>query len=43
MLDAGEDPAGPSDFDLTTNALPDEIEAILSGWADALWLSLIHI
>jgi len=37
MLDAGEDPAGPSDFDLTTNALPDEIEAILSGWADALW------
>jgi poly(A) polymerase len=37
MLDAGEDPAGPSDFDLTTNALPDEIEAILSDWADALW------
>ena len=37
MLDAGEDPAGPSDFDLTTNALPDEIEGILSGWADALW------
>jgi poly(A) polymerase len=25
------------DFDLTTDALPDEIEAILSGWSDALW------
>ncbi|HVB07242.1 MAG TPA: CCA tRNA nucleotidyltransferase [Acidimicrobiales bacterium] len=25
------------DFDLTTEALPDEIERLLSGWADALW------
>lgn len=25
------------DFDATTNARPDEIKRILSGWADALW------
>ncbi len=25
------------DFDATTNARPDEIKKILSGWADALW------
>jgi poly(A) polymerase len=25
------------DFDLTTDARPDEIEAIVSGWADAVW------
>jgi len=37
ILGAEDDPAGISDFDLTTNALPDEIEAILKGWADALW------
>ncbi len=30
---------GPdSDVDLTTDARPDEIEAIVRGWADALWL-----
>ncbi len=30
---------GPdSDVDLTTDARPDEIEAIVQGWADALWL-----
>ncbi len=25
------------DFDLTTDARPDEIEALVSGWADAVW------
>ena len=37
LLDAELDPAGPSDLDLTTDALPDEIEALLGGWAQALW------
>jgi poly(A) polymerase len=37
LLDAGPDPAGPSDLDLTTDALPDEIEALLVGWAQAVW------
>jgi poly(A) polymerase len=27
-----------ADIDLTTDALPDEIEALLVGWADATWL-----
>ncbi|MCU1494650.1 MAG: tRNA nucleotidyltransferase [Acidimicrobiaceae bacterium] len=27
-----------SDIDLTTDASPDEIEAIVRGWADAVWL-----
>jgi poly(A) polymerase len=27
----------PSDFDLTTNARPDDIERIVRGWADAVW------
>jgi poly(A) polymerase len=31
-LDASE-----IDFDLTTDARPDEIESIVSGWADAVW------
>ena len=26
-----------SDLDLTTDALPDEIERLLKGWADAIW------
>jgi len=26
------------DFDLTTDALPDEVERILRGWADSVWL-----
>lgn len=30
------DPAG-MDFDLTTDARPDEIEAAVRGWADAVW------
>ena len=37
LLDASDDPAGPSDLDLTTDALPDEIEALLGGWANAIW------
>jgi poly(A) polymerase len=37
ILGAQDDPAGISDFDLTTNALPDEIEEMLRGWADAVW------
>jgi len=34
----GADPAATSDFDLTTEALPDEVERIVKGWADAVWL-----
>ncbi|HAM01796.1 MAG TPA: CCA tRNA nucleotidyltransferase [Acidimicrobiaceae bacterium] len=30
--------AGPTDFDLTTDALPDETEAIVRGWAESVWL-----
>lgn len=30
-------PAHSIDFDATTNARPDEIKNLLSGWADALW------
>jgi poly(A) polymerase len=30
-------PAGEGDYDLTTPARPDEIEQIVSGWADAVW------
>ena len=37
LIDAESDPSGPSDLDLTTTALPDEIEALLNGWADAIW------
>jgi len=37
--DSCEVPARPAaDIDLTTDALPDEIEEIIAGWADALWL-----
>ncbi|MEA3020094.1 MAG: poly(A) polymerase [Actinomycetota bacterium] len=32
----GRDGAG-ADFDITTGARPDEIEALVSGWADAVW------
>ncbi len=35
----GGDAFGPdADIDCTTDALPDEIEAVLVGWADATWL-----
>ncbi|MGH9082990.1 MAG: CCA tRNA nucleotidyltransferase [Acidimicrobiales bacterium] len=27
----------PGDFDLTTDARPDEIERLVAGWADAVW------
>ena len=27
-----------NDLDLTTNARPDEIKAVVQGWADAVWL-----
>jgi poly(A) polymerase len=33
----GRDPAD-IDFDLTTDARPDDIEAIVRGWADAVWV-----
>ncbi|HLX88298.1 MAG TPA: CCA tRNA nucleotidyltransferase [Acidimicrobiales bacterium] len=31
-------PVGSRDFDLTTDAHPDETEEILRGWADAVWV-----
>ncbi len=37
LIDAAVDPAGPSDLDLTTDARPDEIEALVRSWADAIW------
>jgi len=37
--DDGLDAAvGPTDFDLTTDAVPDEIETIVGGWAESVWL-----
>jgi poly(A) polymerase len=30
-------PADKQDLDFTTDARPDEIEAVVSGWADAVW------
>jgi poly(A) polymerase len=34
----GGEPFGPDvDIDLTTDALPDEIEALVAGWAEAVW------
>jgi poly(A) polymerase len=37
---AGEDPSasdGDHDLDFTTDARPDDIEALVTGWADAVW------
>jgi poly(A) polymerase len=34
---AGDLPGFESDYDLTTDARPDEIERIVRGWADAVW------
>ncbi|MGD0741968.1 MAG: CCA tRNA nucleotidyltransferase [Acidimicrobiales bacterium] len=35
----GGEPMGPdTDIDLTTDALPDEIELLIEGWAEAVWL-----
>jgi len=34
----GGEPFGPdADIDFTTDALPDEIEALIAGWAEAVW------
>jgi poly(A) polymerase len=30
---------GKEDLDLTTNARPDEIERLVSGWADSVWIT----
>jgi len=30
-------PGDKRDFDLTTDALPEQIESLVSGWADAVW------
>ncbi|MGD0379265.1 MAG: CCA tRNA nucleotidyltransferase [Acidimicrobiales bacterium] len=35
---AGDPPPAEGDLDLTTDARPDEIEDLVKGWADALWL-----
>ena len=35
---AGGASAETADFDLTTDALPDVVESLVSGWADAVWL-----
>jgi len=35
---AGDAVAAQGDLDLTTDALPDEVERLVKGWADALWL-----
>jgi len=37
FIEAGQDPVGPHDYDLTTDARPDDIERLLRGWADAIW------
>ena len=37
IMVAADDPAGLSDLDLTTDAKPDEIEALLRGWAESIW------
>jgi len=36
-VSAGTRGAPPSDYDLTTDARPDEIERIVRGWAEAVW------
>ncbi len=33
----GKPPSDSDDLDFTTDARPDDIEAVLRGWADALW------
>ncbi|HLH28243.1 MAG TPA: CCA tRNA nucleotidyltransferase [Acidimicrobiales bacterium] len=33
----GASPAEPPDLDFTTDARPEEVEAVLAGWADAVW------
>jgi len=36
-VDAGGPEAPDSDYDMTTDARPDDIERIVTGWADAVW------
>ncbi len=36
-VDLGEPEAPASDYDLTTDARPDDIERIVTGWADSIW------
>ena len=36
-LIVGRERKGTGDIDLTTSATPDQIKAVLQGWADALW------
>jgi poly(A) polymerase len=33
-----DEPSPDADIDLTTDAVPDQIEKIVGGWADAVWL-----
>ncbi len=35
---AGDAAPGEQDVDLTTDALPDDVERLVKGWADAVWL-----
>jgi len=35
---AGDAAPGEQDVDLTTDALPDEVERLVKGWADAVWV-----
>ena len=37
LLDGAAPVEAKTDLDLTTDALPDEIEALVEGWADAVW------
>lgn len=37
LLDGTAPVEAKTDLDLTTDALPDEIEALVEGWADAVW------
>ncbi|HXQ59131.1 MAG TPA: CCA tRNA nucleotidyltransferase [Acidimicrobiales bacterium] len=37
-LFATDEPSVDADIDLTTDALPDQTEKIVGGWADAVWL-----
>ncbi len=37
FIEEDTDPEGTRDFDMTTDARPDDIEALLRGWADAIW------
>ena len=38
MSSAADEPSLDADIDLTTDAVPDQTEKIVAGWADAVWL-----